>query len=91
MTFFSKKVHFLKQNRLDLINKIRTTIKQNGKNLLDYKKFIALISLETGTSNRTCKEYIDNLITVGEVIKEKDFIFYNPLKLEQEETPNELL
>lgn len=91
MSFFSKKEHFLKQNRRNLIEKIRNTIKKKAGEPLDYKKLIAFISLETGTSNRTCKEYIDNLITIGEVIKEKDFIFYNPIKLEQETHPNEML
>jgi len=54
--------------RIEIINRIRNTIRENT---VKEEPFIAKIALETGLSRRTVKEYVDLLVTAGEI--KRDF------------------
>jgi len=72
-----------KENRIRAIQEIFNTIKQNHENnkKINYKKMIAVVSLDKGVSMRTAKEYIDVLIQSDNIILEHGELFMESNKV----------
>ena len=67
------------RKRIKTIEQVRNTIRelyQKGDGI-EYKKLVAVISLQSNVSERKSKEYVNLLINSGEFILEEGFVILN--------------